>query len=178
MFYDTPGLVTQREIKKHNLGQSFKSAYRHAIQNTDMIAVVHDVSNVWTRKTLHPTVMDSLKAYPQKPSVLILNKIDALKSKRITLELIRILTNDTLSSGKKRTKNSAKKPQLEELDNEPKESKEEPAAVEFGNLHENVGSWSNFSDVFLISAITGNGLNEVNVSIRHRQIMSGDISKF
>lgn len=102
-------MVTQKEINKHKLEQSFKSSYRHAIQHADMIAVMHDASNTWTRKELHATVIDSLKAYPQLPSILILNKIDALKSKRITLELIRVLTNNTLTGLRKQTKYNKKR---------------------------------------------------------------------
>ncbi|XP_005189160.1 GTPase Era, mitochondrial [Musca domestica] len=156
VFYDTPGLVTQKEINKHKLEKSFKSSYRHAIQHADMIAVLHDVSNSWTRKQLHSTVIDSLKAYPQLPSVLILNKIDALKSKRITLELIRILTNNTLS-GRKHNRIGKKLT----LDESKKEDDERPD-LEFGDLLKNEGTWSNFSDVFLVSSITGSGLNKVH----------------
>ncbi|XP_013098495.1 GTPase Era, mitochondrial [Stomoxys calcitrans] len=159
VFYDTPGLVTQKEINKHKLEKSFKSSYRHAIQHADMIAVLHDVSNSWTRKQLHPTVIDSLKAYPQLPSVLILNKIDAIKSKRITLELIRILTNNTLS-GRKHNKIN-KKLRLDESKKE-EESLEDKSHFEFEDLHNSESNWSNFSDVFLVSSITGNGLNKVH----------------
>ncbi|KAI8122540.1 hypothetical protein FF38_13402 [Lucilia cuprina] len=161
IFYDTPGLVTQREIKKHKLDQSFKSSYRHAIQHADMIAVIHDASNSWTRKQLHPTVMDSLKAYPHMPSILILNKIDALKSKRITLELIRLLTNNTLTGLRKQTK-SHKKRLHEEQKPEDDSSITKESIVEFGELNKTEGAWSNFSEVFLVSSITGNGLNDVH----------------
>ncbi|XP_075167216.1 GTPase Era, mitochondrial [Haematobia irritans] len=157
VFYDTPGLVTQKEINKHKLEKSFQSSYRHAIQNADMIAVIHDVSNSWTRKQLHPTVLDSLKAYPQLPSVLILNKIDALKSKRITLELIRVLTNNTLTGRKhKRMVKNLR------LDESKKEEEEEKSPLELGDLNKPDSNWDNFSDVFLVSSITGSGLNKVH----------------
>ncbi|XP_037825223.1 GTPase Era, mitochondrial [Lucilia sericata] len=161
IFYDTPGLVTQREIKKHKLDQSFKSSYRHAIQHADMIAVIHDASNSWTRKQLHPTVMDSLKAYPHLPSILILNKIDALKSKRITLELIRLLTNNTLTGLRKQTKTHKKRLHGEQKPDDNSSTAKE-STVEFGELNKTEGSWSNFSEVFLVSSITGNGLNDVH----------------
>lgn len=160
VFYDTPGLVTQKEINRHKLEKSFKSSYRHAIQHADLIAVMHDVSNTWTRKQLHPTVIDSLKAYPQLPSVLILNKIDALKSKRVTLELIRILTNNTLS-GRKHNR-LQKKLQLDESTKE--NTADETKNGEFEDLHKIESNWSNFSDVFLVSSVTGSGLNKVHVS--------------
>ncbi|KAH8267356.1 hypothetical protein KR026_000214 [Drosophila bipectinata] len=146
VFYDTPGLVTQREIRKHHLEQSFKSAYRHAIQHADVIAVIHDASNGWTRKELHPTVLDTLKAYANLPSFLVLNKIDALKSKRVLLDLIKTLTNNSLTgkgSGKDAERNT-------------------PATVaEETRLNKRNTTWSHFSDVFLVSAITGSGLHEL-----------------
>ncbi|EDW31319.1 GL11028 [Drosophila persimilis] len=150
VFYDTPGLVTQREIRKHHLEQSFKSSYRHAIQHADVIAVMQDVSNSWTRKELHPTVLDTLKAYANLPSFLVLNKIDALKSKRVLLDLIKTLTNDTLSgqrNGKGATRGLA--------------------AATTGQVAEGIPlskrqtTWDHFDNVFLVSAMTGNGLNEL-----------------
>lgn len=146
VFYDTPGLVTQREIRKHHLEQSFKSAYRHAIQHADVIAVIHDASNGWTRNELHPTVLDTLKSYANLPSFLVLNKIDALKSKRVLLDLIKTLTNNTLT-GKRSGKDADR--------NLP------PTVAEETRLNKRDTTWSHFSDVFLVSAITGSGLNEL-----------------
>ncbi|XP_030375573.1 GTPase Era, mitochondrial [Scaptodrosophila lebanonensis] len=149
VFYDTPGLVTQREIRKHHLEQSFKSAYRHAIQHADIIAVVHDASNSWTRKELHPTVIDTLKAYAYRPSLLILNKIDTLKSKRVLLDLIKTLTNDTLA-GVQRGKSGSCVP------------KSDSDELEKGTpLSKRETSWSHFDNVFLVSALTGNGLHDL-----------------
>ncbi|XP_064536722.1 GTPase Era, mitochondrial [Drosophila montana] len=147
VFYDTPGLVTQNEIRKHHLDQNFKSAYRHAIQHADIIAVMQDASNSWTRKELHPTVLDTLKAYAQLPSFLVLNKVDALKSKRVLLDLIKTLTNDTLNG-----KRPSKKVDLP--------SKEEQATAGHP-LNKRETSWNHFSDVFLVSSITGSGLQEL-----------------
>ncbi|XP_017867703.1 PREDICTED: GTPase Era, mitochondrial [Drosophila arizonae] len=143
VFYDTPGLVTQHEIRKHHLEQSFKSAYRHAIQHADIIAVMQDASNSWTRKSLHPTVIDTLKTYAQLPSLLVLNKVDALKSKRVLLDLIKTLTNDTL-----RSKSAIKKISL-------------PSESVGVRLNQRETSWNHFSDVFLVSSITGSGLQEL-----------------
>ncbi|KAH8355023.1 hypothetical protein KR093_004027 [Drosophila rubida] len=151
VFYDTPGLVTQREIRKHHLEQSFKSAYRHAIQHSDIVAVMQDASNSWTRKELHPTVLDTLKAYAKLPSFLILNKIDALKSKRVLLDLIKTLTNDTLQG-----RRAGKKPNTRNAEQGAAQ------AVETGTpLSQRETSWSHFNDVFLVSALTGNGLQEL-----------------
>lgn len=150
IFYDTPGLVTENEIKKFKLESSFASAYRHAAQHADLIGVIHDVSNAWTRKELPFIVIDTLKAHPRVPSFLIMNKIDALKSKRVTLELIRTLTNDTLTNEK-----------MNKRSNKPTTNESIPIKKP-ANADREV-SWSNFSRVFLVSAITGSGLNDVHV---------------
>jgi hypothetical protein len=41
----------------------------------DVIGVVHDVSNTWTRDRLDPKVLRLLYLYPGKHSFLILNKV-------------------------------------------------------------------------------------------------------
>ncbi|XP_004529972.1 GTPase Era, mitochondrial [Ceratitis capitata] len=156
VFYDTPGLVTPREIKRHNLEQNFKSAYKHAIQHADIIACMHDVSNSWSRNALHSTVLETLNEYKHLPSFLILNKIDALKSKRVLLELIRVLTNDTISSTQslwsRKQKNRSKR--IEETQDK------SPALSE--EKKEKDVSWSNFQEVFLVSSLTGSGLNDIH----------------
>lgn len=63
VLFDTPGLVTRREMKKHSLEQSFQSSPRHSIQSSNLIAVIHDISNSWTRNSLHPIVLDTLELY-------------------------------------------------------------------------------------------------------------------
>ncbi|XP_055372364.1 GTPase Era, mitochondrial [Condylostylus longicornis] len=143
---DTPGLVTKTEMQKYNLGKKFSSSYRDSIQKSDIIAVVHDVSNSWTRNEFHPTVLETLNFYSKMPSFLILNKIDLLKSKRVLLDLIKILTNNTLSKSKKPI---YKKSLSYDMD----KSKE-------------VG-WSSFSNIFLVSAVTGDGLSEVMKWLLH-----------
>ncbi|XP_017478667.1 PREDICTED: GTPase Era, mitochondrial [Rhagoletis zephyria] len=142
-------------MKRHSLEQSFKSAYKHAIQHADIIACMHDVSNSWTRNALHPTVLETLKEYDHLPSFLILNKIDALKSKRVLLELIRVLTNDTLSSPQSywNRKRKIQAKSSEETNTSLKTKSEE-------SKHKDV-SWSSFHEVFLVSSITGSGLNNI-----------------
>lgn len=160
MFFDTPGLVREREIKKHHLEQSFMSAYRHAIQHADMIGVVHDVSNGFTRNALHPSVLKVLTEYHNLPHFLVLNKIDAVKSKRLLLDLIRILTKGYLDGepyGQKFNKQfKAKKiKDREEQTDSNKEKENETLKAEVG--------YDKFKEVFLVSAIEGDGVNKIMV---------------
>lgn len=63
ILFDTPGLVSNREIKKHHLEQSFVSSARSSIQSSNLIAVIHDISNSWTRNSLNPMILETLEYY-------------------------------------------------------------------------------------------------------------------
>lgn len=144
--FDTPGLVTPKEMKKYNLSNEFVSSCRHSIQHSDLIGVIHDVSNTWTRNELHSTVLDTLKTYSHVPNFLVLNKIDALKSKRILLELTKTLTQNTLlPKGMRHRKNLAK--------------------INIENKSDRIVGWPSFLDVFMVSSLSGDGMNEVMVRI-------------
>uniref|UniRef100_A0A182QTP0 GTPase Era, mitochondrial n=1 Tax=Anopheles farauti TaxID=69004 RepID=A0A182QTP0_9DIPT len=153
ILFDTPGLVGNREIKKHQLDPQFVSACRHAIQHSSLIGVVHDVSNSWTRHTLHPVLLRILEEYSKLPSFLILNKIDTLKSKRILLDIVRNITCN----------------QLETISNYgPQGGRRKARAV--GSATEAIKEtatqpstegWPHFREIFMVSAMTGDGLREV-----------------
>ncbi|XP_058464734.1 GTPase Era, mitochondrial [Malaya genurostris] len=146
VLFDTPGLVGEREIKKHQLGSNFVSACRHALHNSQLIGVVHDVSNSWTRNTLNPILLKVLKDHAHIPSFLILNKIDTLKSKRVLLDVVRNVTNNQLES----IKNYNFKKRKSEAQNAEAKCK---SKIDEG--------WSHFTEIFMVSAITGDGLKEI-----------------
>ncbi|KXJ83719.1 hypothetical protein RP20_CCG003353 [Aedes albopictus] len=149
ILFDTPGLVGDRDAKKHHIDANFLSSCRHAVQHSNLIGVVHDVSNSWTRNALNPIMVDVLKSYSHIPSFLILNKIDTLKSKRILLDIVKNITNNQLESIKnyriKKRKSSQDKPQIEAK----------------ANRQEVQEGWPHFSEIFMVSAFTGDGLKEV-----------------
>ncbi|KAG5677051.1 hypothetical protein PVAND_006835 [Polypedilum vanderplanki] len=146
IIFDTPGIVNEREMKKHNLDKSFSSACRHSIQNSDVIAVLHDISNRWTRNALSPMIIDLLKEFHKIPSVLVLNKIDRVRSKRVLLEIIRKLTNNNISLDPHFAHFVKKVPlekPMEQIDSEKEEG------------------WSYFKEVFLVSSIKGDGVEKL-----------------
>lgn len=152
VLFDTPGLVTDAELKKHHLEKTFVNSCQQSIQNANVIAVVHDVSNHWTRGSISPIVLNILNQYKNIPSFLVLNKIDTLKSKRALLDIIKILTMDTLANkfgtSRKKIKSSANiKSNNTELE------KPSSSNAEIG--------WQHFSDVFMVSALNGDGLSKV-----------------
>lgn len=141
ILFDTPGLVTEQEVKKHHLESSFQKSPKSSMNQADIIAVIHDVSNRWTRNELHPSVLESLEGHSKIPSFLVLNKIDCLKSKRVLLELVRILTNDT------HQRRRLQKPVVT------------PENVEV--VPRKLVGWSHFSAIFMASAITGDGVQGI-----------------
>lgn len=156
--FDTPGLVTKKEIKKYDISKSFISSCRHSIQNADLIAVIQDISNSYTRNILHSTVLSTLEDYKHIPSLLVLNKVDMLRSKRIMLNLIKVLTNDSLSSHDRRY--------LPWKNNEEKYLKEMNRPVKYKT--EQSQGWPNFSEVFIVSSMTGDGVGQVKTFLESK----------
>ncbi|XP_065346362.1 GTPase Era, mitochondrial [Cloeon dipterum] len=137
VFLDTPGLVTQAEIKRHSLQPSFSLAPLESVKEADMVTVVHDVSNKWTRDFLHRKLLFLLNEFPDKHSILILNKVDALKNKRFLLGLTEKLTKGRLKSLN--------------CGNDDEKIEYNPNDV----------GWGKFSEIFMVSALTGEGVGDI-----------------
>ncbi|XP_055538314.1 GTPase Era, mitochondrial [Wyeomyia smithii] len=158
ILFDTPGLVGERERKRHQLDSEFVSACRHAIQNSNLVGVVHDVSNSWTRNSLNPILLEVLRQYAHIPSFLVLNKVDTLKSKRVLLDIVRNITNNQMENIKNY---HVKKRKSLAQETDSKRERE---------LSKEQTGWSHFTEVFMVSAITGDGLKEVmNFIYSHAQ---------
>ncbi|CAF4899215.1 unnamed protein product [Pieris macdunnoughi] len=134
IFLDTPGVVTDKEQNKYKLPESMKQACKKSLSCADVIGVVHDVSNRWTKEKLHPTVLEMLNMVVNVPSFLIINKVDLLKSKKQLLDIIRNLTNGVIAGN-------------------PVPSYYTPQSKDQG--------FANFSDVFLVSALNGDGVKDI-----------------
>lgn len=147
--FDTPGLVTKQEIKKHNLSDKFISSCRHSMQNSNLIGVLHDVSNHYSKNKLHPIILELLNDYKNVPSFLILNKIDKLRSKRSLLDMARALTCNnlalTLPSRQYAKPKAVEKPVDKDKEIEP--------TTEVG--------WPHFKSVFMISSLHGDGIDKI-----------------
>jgi GTP-binding protein Era len=146
VIFDTPGIVSEKEMKKHHLDKGFLSSCRHSIQNSDMIAVLHDISNRWTRNAISPMIIDLLKEFHKVPSVLVLNKIDKVRSKRVLLEVIRTLTCNNISLDQHFARFVKKVPLDKPLDQ---------------ISSEKAGGWPYFKEVFLVSSLKGDGVEKI-----------------
>ncbi|XP_033321874.2 GTPase Era, mitochondrial [Megalopta genalis] len=118
VFMDTPGLITNHEMKKYNLQETFQEDPKLSIQEADVVGIIQDVTNIYTRHRLSSFIVNQLKTKKDDaPLLLIFNKIDKLKNKKVLLDLTtQLIKNEKL----------------------PK-----------------------FDDVFMISALSGDGVNDL-----------------
>ena len=100
VFLDTPGLVSLTESEKyvsqfyfpfewkisliilhcrHRLENSFLTDSEEAVKEADIVGVIHDVSNIFTRDRLSSKVLRLLHQYSRKRTFLILNKVSIIR---------------------------------------------------------------------------------------------------
>ncbi|NXD81581.1 ERAL1 GTPase, partial [Halcyon senegalensis] len=103
---DTPGLTNPHKAKRHKLEEAMLTDPWDSMKHADLVLVLVDVSDHWTRNSLSKEVLKCLSQFPQIPSVLVLNKVDLLKNKVILLELVNELT-EGIVNGKKLEARSA-----------------------------------------------------------------------
>ncbi|XP_053131104.1 GTPase Era, mitochondrial isoform X1 [Hemicordylus capensis] len=106
---DTPGLTTLAKAKRHNLEKSLLYDSMESLKSANLVVVLVDVSDHYTRNQLHPRVLQCLSEFPQVPSILVLNKVDLLKKKYLLLDLVTELTEGVVN-GKKLGVKSLLKP--------------------------------------------------------------------
>ncbi|NXX98368.1 ERAL1 GTPase, partial [Centropus bengalensis] len=97
---DTPGLTNPLKAKRHNLDPAMLTDPWDSMKRADLVLVLVDVSDHWTRDSLSQEVLKCLSRFPHVPSVLVLNKVDLLKKKFILLDLVTELTEGVVN-GKK-----------------------------------------------------------------------------
>uniref|UniRef100_UPI00398F722A GTPase Era, mitochondrial n=1 Tax=Pristiophorus japonicus TaxID=55135 RepID=UPI00398F722A len=101
---DTPGLIPAINGKRHNLEKSLLVDPWQSVEEANLVIVLVDISDHWTRSKLHSEVLKCLSKYPQLPAVLALNKVDLLKSKGLLLELTARLTEGVVNNKKLKVK--------------------------------------------------------------------------
>ncbi|XP_076367300.1 GTPase Era, mitochondrial isoform X2 [Tachypleus tridentatus] len=162
VFLDTPGLVTPDQGKKHHLDSTVTTGPSKSLQHADTILVIVDVANKWTRNRLDHGILKLLHQYPNKDCVLVLNKVDLLPSKQKLLEISRSLTMGKVGGKDVPTFQTRRKHQKISLNSLFKMT--ENNLLEENNevdSSEAKTGWPNFSRVFMISALDGNGVADL-----------------
>ncbi|VIO88425.1 Hypothetical GTP-binding protein E02H1.2 in chromosome II, putative [Brugia malayi] len=187
VFVDSPGTVGIRHAREivRSPDSRILSDPEHAVEQADHILVVHDAT-ICTDYILH-RVLHMLHRYRQIPSSLVLNKIDQVKQRSDLLALTRVLCNGLVDgkpvvvkkhSGGQLAKLCGKicktshemslhpaeeKEQNEQWQEKYKELLQKPTHKcswgETKQLFANIKGWSNFQDVFFVSALTGEGID-------------------
>ncbi|XP_060124389.1 GTPase Era, mitochondrial isoform X2 [Zootoca vivipara] len=105
---DTPGLTTHLKAKRHQLEKTLLYDPCKSLKNADLVLVLVDVSDHYTRNRLHPEVLKCLARFPELPSILVLNKVDLLKKKYLLLGLVTELTEGVVNGKKLKVKSRVK----------------------------------------------------------------------
>ncbi|KAM6969795.1 GTPase Era, mitochondrial [Aplochiton taeniatus] len=164
---DTPGLTTPSKVKKHQLENSLLVDPSNTVKEADLVVVLADVSDKWTCNRLDFEVLKCLAMHQDIPAVLVLNKVDLLKSKSRLLEITAELTAGVVNGSKTRVKSAIKPPRAEKR---PAREASEPGTEEEGKGPESSAEaqtrlskeqlkalrsqpgWPHFKDVFMLSA--------------------------
>ncbi|XP_062392191.1 GTPase Era, mitochondrial [Sardina pilchardus] len=172
---DTPGLTTPAKAKRHQLEDSLLVDPSDSLQEADLVVVLVDVSDKWTRNRLDIEVLKCLAQYPHTPAVLVLNKVDLLKSKLMLLDLTAELTEGVVNGKSLRVKAStARRGAATTSAGRKRGSVEEPGPADQGLVEPVTGDhtpqslsteeqrklrsqrgWPHFKDVFMVSALDG-----------------------
>jgi GTPase len=176
----------------HHLESSFIMDPERALMQSDLFIVLHDISNKWTQKSLSPKVLRLLHLYPEKQSILVLNKVDKVKEKRKLLDISQKLTcgivggQTTQPTKTKVIQPQSKKITLDELastlsgekcnrteniedlkvETAMQRRKWTDKEIEMA-IKDQVG-WPHFSNLFMISALENDGTADVKVSVNCR----------
>ena len=184
VFVDTPGVTDLETATKFKLEKSLLRDPEDSCMEADLLLVLHDVSNRFVREAINKKVLRLLFLYYRNvPSILVLNKMDTIPRSRRMYDLIRKLTCNRLD-GVQGEVNITKDPESRKsaeayLRKKSKKSEDQDDGVDKLNhiietsrsshvsesdvsqLTSDLIGWPGFRDVFTISALNGDGVNDL-----------------
>lgn len=164
---DTPGLTTPSKVKKHQLEKSLLVDPFNTVTEADLVVVLVDLSDRWMCARLDFEVLKCLAQHPDIPAVLVLNKVDLVKTKDRLLDITTDLTCGVVNGCKIQVRPVIKPPWAEkkpektsgvssdEDNSEPDFSSQEGSTLSKERLKELRGQrgWPHFKDVFMLSSL-------------------------
>ncbi|XP_040605162.1 GTPase Era, mitochondrial isoform X2 [Mesocricetus auratus] len=153
---DTPGIISPVKQKRHHLELSLVEDPWKSMESADLVVVLVDVSDKWTRSQLSPQVLQCLTRFSQVPSILVLNKVDCLKQKSVLLELTAALTEGVVN-GKKLSIKQALHSHSRLGTHCPNPAAKDPNTYSVRNP-QRIG-WPNFQEIFMLSALNNKDVN-------------------
>ncbi|XP_066516064.1 GTPase Era, mitochondrial [Hoplias malabaricus] len=167
---DTPGLTTPVKVKRHQLENSLLVDPMKSLREADLVVVLVDVADKWTRDRLDFEVLKCLALNPHIPAVLVLNKVDIVKNKTLLLDITAGLTEGIVNGQRLKVRNVVK-PLQKEADEKMIKPKEAPEPQAGEDPSRNLDSqtqrdlsrerlralkgrkgWPHFKDVFMLCA--------------------------
>ncbi|XP_038184775.1 GTPase Era, mitochondrial isoform X3 [Arvicola amphibius] len=149
---DTPGIISPVKQKRHHLELSLLEDPWKSMESADLVVVLVDVSDKWTRSQLSPQVLQCLTRFSQVPSILVLNKVDCLKQKSVLLQLTAALTEGVVNGKKLNIKQAA------HLGTPcPSPATRDPNTHSVRNP-QRIG-WPYFQEIFMLSALNNKDVN-------------------
>jgi len=187
VFLDTPGVVNEDDIKKFKLEDSLVRDPEKSCSEADLLVVVQDVSNRYVRESLDKKILRLLCLYQRNiPAILVLNKIDTIPKSRRVYDLIRKLTCNRVEGAEgqvKISKHDSKRSIDKYLKRKEKQMCGEDNIDDIGKdwtdvfnsvkgpdkiteekcqeLLAGLIGWPGFKDVFTISALNGEGVEDL-----------------
>ncbi|XP_007935580.1 GTPase Era, mitochondrial [Orycteropus afer afer] len=146
---DTPGLISPSKQKRHHLELSLLEDPWKSMESADLVVVLVDVSDKWTRNQLSPQVLQCLTQFSQVPSILVMNKVDCLKQKSVLLELTAALTEGVVNGKKLKMKQAFRSHTSTHC---PSPEAKGPDTQPVGGLQK-IG-WPHFQEIFMLSALS------------------------
>ncbi|XP_017397615.1 GTPase Era, mitochondrial [Cebus imitator] len=146
---DTPGIISPVKQKRHHLELSLLEDPWKSMESADLVVVLVDVSDKWTRNQLNPQLLRCLTKFSQVPSILVMNKVDCLKQKSVLLELTAALTEGVVNGKKLKMRDA--------FHSHPGTHCPSPAVKDPNT--QSVGSpqrtgWPHFQEIFMLSALS------------------------
>uniref|UniRef100_A0A3B3ZW31 GTPase Era, mitochondrial n=1 Tax=Periophthalmus magnuspinnatus TaxID=409849 RepID=A0A3B3ZW31_9GOBI len=165
---DTPGLTTPSKVKRHQLEKSLLIDPWNTIKEADLVVVLVDVSDRWMCGRLDFEVLKCLALHPNTPAILVLNKVDLIKTKDRLLDITTELTCGIVNGRKirvrpvirppwaeKRPETTRHFPPNEDNSEDPAASDHDKSALSKEQLRalSSQRGWPHFKDVFMLSSL-------------------------
>ena len=193
-------MISKEHAIKHRVERSLLVDPEGSFQAVDLVAVLVDASMRYSERSLDRKVLQMLYNNPHQNAILILNKVDLVKKKTKLLEMSRVLTADSvnfrpvprfepveihLSKRQKaqlteerfyRESDPNYKGKLspeEKFWNDVETYQKMETALDRSVFIEKKSGWPKFKEIFMISALDGDGTAELKVSN-----LSNNLSQF
>ncbi|KAF3841304.1 hypothetical protein F7725_007166 [Dissostichus mawsoni] len=160
-------LLVSLLYQRHHLEKALLEDPWNTVKEADIVVVLVDVSDRWMCGRLDFEVLKCLAQHTDIPAILVLNKVDLLKTKDRLLDITAELTCGVVNGRKLRVRTVIKPPKAEKRsERQPEPSPDEDTAGLEGDADPSSAlsreqlkalrsqqGWAHFKDVFMLSSV-------------------------